>query len=134
MHRDIHFRVERTARAIAETAGAEVEFELGIGTPSVNNDPELLARMMPTPQRVYGDNPVNIAIQQTVAEDFAIYANETRGVFLFLGNGPPDVDSTTLASNHSPYFDTYEPNLEVGVRIFSNLVVDYLQEQGTETR
>ena len=128
MRRDIHLRMERTARAIAEAAGAEVEFELEIGTPSVNNDPELLARMMPTLQRVSGDKPVNIVTPQTVAEDFAIYANETPGVFLFLGNGPPDVDPTTLAGNHSPYFDTHEPNLEVGVRIFSNLVVDYLQD------
>jgi amidohydrolase len=129
MRRDIHLRMERTARAIAEAAGAEVEFELEIGTPSVNNDPKLLARMMPTLQRVSGDKPVNMVTPQTVAEDFAIYANETPGVFLFLGNGPPDVDPTTLAGNHSPFFDTHEPNLEVGVRIFSNLVVDYLQGQ-----
>ena len=128
MRRDIHLRMERTARAIAEAAGAEVEFELEIGTSSVNNDPELLARMMPTLQRVSGDNPVNIITPQTVAEDFAIYARETPGVFLFLGNGPPGVDPTTLAGNHSPYFDMHEPNLEVGVRVFSNLVVDYLQD------
>ena len=128
MRRDIHLRMERTARAIAEAAGAEVEFELETGTPSVNNDPELLARMMPTLQRVSGDKPVNMITPQTVAEDFAIYARETPGVFLFLGNGPPDVDPTTLAGNHSPFFDTHEPNLEVGVRIFSNLVVDYLQD------
>jgi amidohydrolase len=128
MRRDIHLRMERTARAIAEAAGAEVEFELEIGTPSVNNDPELLARMMPTLRRVSGDKPVNFVTPQTVAEDFAIYANETPGVFLFLGNGPPGVDPTTLAGNHSPYFDTHEPNLGVGVRIFSNLVVDYLQD------
>ena len=63
-----------------------------------------------------------------MAEDFAIYANKTPGVFLFLGNGPPDVEPTTLAGNHSRYFDTHEPNLEIGVRIFSNLVVDYLED------
>jgi metal-dependent amidase/aminoacylase/carboxypeptidase family protein len=38
------------------------------------------------------------------------------------------VDPTTLPGNHSPYFDMYEPNLEMGVRIFSNLVVDYLNQ------
>jgi len=126
MRRDIHARMERTASAIAEAAGAEVDFELDIGTPSVINDADLLARVMPTLQRVSGDNPVNGITPQTVAEDFAVYANETPGVFLFLGNGPPDVDPATLAGNHSPYFDTHEPNLEMGVRIFSNLVVDYL--------
>ena len=127
MRRDIHARMERTARAIAEAAGAEIEFELDIGTPSVINDPELLARVMPTLLRVAGKDHVNSITPQTVAEDFSEYANQTPGVFLFLGNGPPGVDPTTLAGNHSPFFDTHEPNLEMGVRIFSNLVVDYLQ-------
>ena len=128
MRRDIHLRMERTARAIAGAAGAEIEFELELGTPSVDNDAELFERMLPTLQRVSGDDPVNIITPQTVAEDFAEYANETPGLFLFLGNGPPGVDPTTLAGNHSPFFDMYEPNLEMGVRIFSNLVVDYLQD------
>ena len=127
MRRDIHARMERTARAIAEAAGAEIEFELDIGTPSVINDPELLAQVMPTLLRVAGKDHVNSLTPQTVAEDFSEYANQTPGLFLFLGNGPPGVDPTTLAGNHSPFFDTHEPNLEMGVRIFSNLVVDYLQ-------
>ena len=126
MRREIHARIENTARAIASAAGAEIEFNLPIGYPSVNNDTQLFEQMLPTLQRVSGDNPVNIITPQTVAEDFSYFANETPGLFLFLGNGPPDVDPTSLPGNHSPYFDMYEPNLEMGVRIFSNLVVDYL--------
>ncbi len=128
MRREIHARIERTARGIAEGAGAELELELDLGTPSVINDAGLVARMMPTLERVTGERPVNDINPQTVAEDFAIYANETPGLFLFLGNGPPDVDPVTLPTNHSPFFDMHEPNLEVGVRVFSNLVVDYLQD------
>jgi len=128
MRLDIHERMERVARAIAEASGAEVEFELGMGYPAVLNDPVLFTRMMPTLQRVAGDNPVNDITPQTVAEDFSIYAEQTPGLFIFLGNGPPDVDPATLPANHSPFFDMHEPNLEVGVRIFSNLVVDYLQQ------
>jgi len=127
MRLDIHQRMERTARAIAEAAGAEIEFDLGLGTPAVINDPGLFTRMLPTLQRVSGENPVHNVTPQTVAEDFSLYAEQTPGLFLFLGNGPPDVDPTTLAANHSPFFDMYEPNLEMGVRIFSNLVVDYLK-------
>jgi amidohydrolase len=126
MRREIHARIEKTARAIASAAGAEIEFKLLIGYPSVNNNAELFEQSLPTLQRVSGDNPVNIITPQTVAEDFSFFSNEVPGLFLFLGNGPPDVDPTTLPGNHSPYFDMYEPNLEMGVRIFSNLVVDYL--------
>lgn len=126
MRREIHARIENTARAIASAAGAEIEFKLLIGYPSVNNNAELFEQSLPTLQRVSGDNPVNIITPQTVAEDFSFFSNETPGLFLFLGNGPPDEDPTTLPGNHSPYFNMHEPNLEMGVRIFSNLVVDYL--------
>jgi amidohydrolase len=124
MRTDIHQRVERTARGIAESAGATIEFELELGNPPVRNDPPLLDRMMPALERVATVRDPN---PQTVAEDFSEYAIRTPGLFLFLGNGPPGVDPTTLATNHSPFFDTHEPNLEVGVRVFGNLVVEYLQ-------
>jgi amidohydrolase len=125
----IHERMERTAMAIAEAAGGEIEFELGMGYPAVINDSALYARMLPTLARVAGDDPVHDINPQTVAEDFSMFAQQTPGLFLFLGNGAPEVDPLTLPSNHSPFFDFHEPNLEVGVRTFSNLVVDYLNGQ-----
>lgn len=125
MRLEIHERIERVARGIAESAGAEIEYELDLGYPSVANDPELFARMLPTLQRVAGK--VTSLTPQTVAEDFSYFANETPGLFMFLGTGPAGTDAAQLPTNHSPFFDMHEPNLEVGVRIFSNLVVDYLQ-------
>jgi len=124
MRSDIHERIERTARGIAESAGATVEFELELGNPPVVNDPALLARMMPALQRT---TTVHDLTPQTVSEDFSEYAVRTPGLFLFLGNVPPDVDPANTPTNHSPLFDMHEPNLEVGVRVFSNLVVDYLR-------
>jgi amidohydrolase len=124
MREDIHAAMERTARGIAASAGAEIEFEMAEGTPPVINDPQLVARMRPTLERVA---PVNDVNPQTVAEDFSIYANEIPGMFIFLGSGPPGVDPATLPSNHSPLFDMHEPSMETGVRVFSHLVVDYLQ-------
>ena len=124
MRTDIHERIVRTARGIAESAGATIEFELELGNPPVSNDPLLLERMMPALERVTTVRDPN---PQTVAEDFSEYAIRTPGLFLFLGNGPPGVDPATLPANHSPFFDTHEPNLEVGVRVFGNLVVEYLQ-------
>ncbi|HKX57259.1 MAG TPA: M20/M25/M40 family metallo-hydrolase, partial [Xanthomonadales bacterium] len=102
------------------------EVNITLGTPAVINDAELVARMMPTLERV---TTVNSLTPQTVAEDFSIFANQTPGIFMFLGNGAPGVDPKSLPSNHSPMFDMYEPSLEIGVRVFSNLVVDYLQAE-----
>jgi amidohydrolase len=80
--------------------------------------------MMPALQRTMTVHDVN---PQTVSEDFSEYAIRTPGLFLFLGNVPPGTDPNAAPANHSPLFDVHEPNLEVGVRVFSNLVVDYLQ-------
>jgi len=124
MRKDIHQRIERTARAIAESAGATVDVEVELGNPPVINEPALLNRMLPSLQRV---TAVNDVTPQTVAEDFSEYASRTPGLFLFLSNMAPGTDPAGMPANHSPLFDTYEPNLELGVRIFSNLVVDYLQ-------
>ena len=88
------------------------------------HDAELVAQMMPTLQRV---TTVNSLTPQTVAEDFSESSTRVPGIFMFLGNGDPAIDPATLPSNHSPLFDMYEPSLEIGVRVFSNLVVDYLQ-------
>ncbi len=127
MREQIHMRIERTARLIAESAGAKTEFELNYGYPATINDPALTEKMTPTLQRVTGEGGLVPVQPQTVAEDFSYFANETPGLYLFLGNGEPGKDPLTLPSNHSPLFAMYEPSMEIGVRAFSHLVVDYLQ-------
>ncbi|MDT8318975.1 MAG: amidohydrolase, partial [Xanthomonadales bacterium] len=124
MRREIHERIERTARGIAEAAGADIEIVLEMGYPPVINDSELFARMKPTLERVTTLNDLN---PQTVAEDFSMYGRETPSLFLFLGNTPPGVDPSTQPANHSPLFTMHEPNMQTGVRAFSHMVVDYLQ-------
>ena len=127
MREEIHRRIEQTASGIAAAAGAEIDFELELGYPSVYNDPGLYEKMLPTLQRVVGT--VAPAKPHTTAEDFSYFALETPGLYMRLANGAPDADPATLAPNHSPFFDMYEPNLETGVRVFSHLVADYLRPE-----
>ena len=68
---------------------------------------------------------------QTVAEDFSEFANVTPGLYLFLGNGEPGVSSAGQPTNHSPLFNVYEPSMETGVRVFTHMVVEYLQGAGS---
>jgi len=127
MREQIHTRIERTARGIAQSAGADIDFKVIDGYPATVNNEALTARMMPTLQRVAGEGGLITAQPQTGAEDFSFFANETPGLFVFLSNNAPGTDLATAPSNHSPLFDMYEPSMEKGVRMFSNLVVDYLQ-------
>jgi amidohydrolase len=127
MREYIHEAIGRTARAIAESAGATAEVEVQDGPPALINDAELVARMMPVLQRVSGELPVLSVQPQTVAEDFSEFANVTPGLYLFLGNGEPGVSPVGQPTNHSPLFDVYEPSMETGVRAFTHIVVEYLQ-------
>lgn len=126
MREDIHERMQRTAESIAEASGATVDFEIGQGTPPLINDAALYRRMLPTLEDVSGEHTVNDVSPQTVAEDFSEFSNVVPGLYFFIGNGKPGVDPATLPANHSPLFDIWEPNMQVGVRAFSHLVVDYL--------
>lgn len=124
----IHTAVERTARLIAASAGAEIEFVLDQGPPPLLNNAELTSLVIPALERASG-YPVHDITPQTVAEDFAEYGRVTPAVFVFLGSWPADVDPSTQPTNHSPFFNMHEPHLEVGVKAFTNMVVDYLESQ-----
>ena len=124
MRESIHERIERTARNIAEAAGAEIELEIETGYSSLYNDLDLTEKMLPTLKRV---TTVAKGHPHTTAEDFAYFAAATPGLYVFLNAAPEGGDEKYSAPNHSPFFDMYEPNLETGVRVHVNLVVDYLQ-------
>jgi amidohydrolase len=131
MRAQIHQAIERTASLIAQSVGATIDLELTLGAPPVRNDAALTEQMMPSLARVAG--PVLDVQPQTVAEDFAEYGQIAPSLFLFLGNWPAELDPATQPANHSPYFDMHEPFLEVGVRAFAHMVVDYLDAAGRES-
>ncbi len=115
---DVIERVTRRVTALAQSYGAEskVEFEL-TGALTIN-DPTLSARLLaPLTRAAGGADRLNAsAIPVTASEDFAEYQAKIPGVFCFLGATAPGVDPATSAPNHSPYFDVWEPVMEVGVR------------------
>jgi amidohydrolase len=131
MREYIHMAMERTARLIAESAGAEVEFEMYQGPPAVQNNAELTSLVMPALERASG-KPVLSIQPQTVAEDFSEYGAVTPAVFVFLGNWPEEMDPATQPTNHSPYFHMHEPYMERGVKAYGHMVVDFLNSQQTE--
>ncbi len=131
MRQYIHAAIEKTARLIAESAGAEIELDIYMGAPAVNNNAELTSLIMPALERASG-KPVLSIQPQTVAEDFSEYGSVTPAVFVFLGNWPEEMDPSTQPTNHSPYFHMHEPYMERGVKAYGHMVVDFLNSQQTE--
>jgi amidohydrolase len=128
VRKNIHDRIRAIATHYAEAAGGTATVDIGRGTtyPVTINDPALTERMLPTLQRVAGTDNVRLGPPVGVAEDFSYFQQKVPGQFVFLGVTPRDQDYTTVAQNHSPLFFADESALPVGVRVMTNLALDYL--------
>jgi len=125
MRTDVHERVRRTAENIAASQGATVDVNIRLGYPVTVNDPELTEWAVPTLERV---SPAGASARPAVlgAEDFSYYAQETPGLFIWLGIVPEGQDPAEAPSNHSPLFFADEGALPVGVRALSHLALDFM--------
>jgi len=123
---EIHMRLKRTAESIAASAGAKAEVTIDIGYPVTVNNVALTTRMIPTLQRAAGAGNVGPSTASTASEDFSRFAQKVPGLFVFLSVTPPTIDWRTAAPNHSPLFQADEAALPVGVRVMSELALDYL--------
>jgi len=126
VRKDIQARLRTLATNIAEGSGATAEVTIQSGYPVTRNDPALTERMVPTLRRVAGDANVRLASLTGTAEDFSYFEQRVPGMFVFLGVTPRDQDYTKAAQNHSPLFFADESALPVGVRVMTNLALDYL--------
>ncbi len=126
--KSIHDRIRAIATHYAEAAGGTATVEIGRGTtyPVTINDPALTERMLPTLRRVVGTDNLRLGPPVGVAEDFSFFQQKVPGQFVFLGVTPRDQDERTAAQNHSPLFFADESALPVGVKVMTNLALDYL--------
>ena len=86
----IRAKIERLVQNICEAAEAPYRLDYEIGTSSVYNDPELLAKIMPSIERLLGGKEFARQIPpDTGGEDFSEFARLTPSVILWLGVAPP---------------------------------------------
>lgn len=126
VRKDIQRRVGAIATNIAESAGATATLTFTLGYPVTRNDEKLTERMLPTLRRVVGADNVRLGPLTGTAEDFSFFQQKVPGLFFFLGVTPKDQDPTKAAMNHSPLFFADESALPIGVKVMTNLALDYL--------
>jgi amidohydrolase len=119
--------MESIVRNIAGMYGAEGQFEYKEALPSVFNNPELTAAMVPTLTRLLGKDKTLEWKPQMIAEDFAFMARKVPGFYFFLGVKNPA--QATAAPLHSPNFNPDERSIPLGIRILSHLLLDALDGQ-----
>ena len=118
--------MESIVKNICGIYGAGYQYEYKPGNPSVFNNPELTAAMMPTLVGLLGKDKVVEWKPQMIAEDFAFLAQKAPGFYFFLGVRGPGQPATPL---HSPTFSPDERSIPIGIRILSHLLLDALEGQ-----
>lgn len=118
-------KVDRVIKKICESAGADYELNYYFGTPSLYNDPGLMKRILPTVERVLGGKNFLVeGLPEMGGEDFSYFAREIPSVMLGLGVCPPDIKNNSV---HSPTFMVDERSIPLGVKIMTNIILDYLK-------
>lgn len=128
MRADIMKRIEHTASSVASSSGAQAKVIFSSGNnPVVMNDPELTRKVLPSLQRVAGNDRVVVLPLITGSEDFAYYADMIPSVFFYVGVTPQGQDASAAPTNHSPLFYIDEPGIAFATRALASVAVDYLQ-------
>ncbi|RKR81591.1 carboxypeptidase Ss1 [Mucilaginibacter gracilis] len=115
-----------TKTAEANNATAEVKIPYSAHYPVTYNNPDLVAKMLPTLQATAGANNVILRQAETGAEDFSFYEEKVPGIFIHLGGLPKGGDPVKAPAHHTPDFFIDESGFTLGVKALCNLAIDYM--------
>lgn len=128
MQEKIHADIRHVATKIGESMGAEVEVEIEKGYPVTYNDPELTQAMVPTLQKLAGDEHVILSDAITGAEDFSFFQKQVPGFYFFTGGMPKDMKPSEAAPHHTPDFYIEEEGMKLGIKAMTTLTMDYMMQ------
>ncbi len=120
-------RMREMVPAIAKAYGGQASIEFQNNTSITYNDPDLVKKMLPTIQGIAGKDNVLLSKATTGGEDFSYFQEEVPGFYFFLGGKSPEMKNGT--SHHTPEFYIDESGLLLGVKVMSQLAIDYLNAQ-----
>ena len=125
----IHEAVHRKVNAIAKSmnATAEVTLPLDYQYPITYNKPELMQEMLPVLKETAGQENVKLTKAVTGAEDFSFFQEKVPGLYLFVGGKSRDIPASEAPGHHTPEFKIDESGMSLGVKLLSNLTIDYMK-------
>jgi len=116
--------MRQTLASVTSAYGATFDLRFDDSNPVTYNEPRLVDETLPTIRRILGDSNV-IALKPFMpAEDFSYYQKVIPGFFYFLGVANKSKGLTPAW--HTADFDVDEECLVVGVKVMSNVLLDYL--------
>ena len=122
--------MRETLQNVTAAYGATFELKFEENAAVTYNEPALVEATLPTIKRVVGEANVVSIRPFMPAEDFAYFQKVVPGFYYFLGVGNRQRGIT--AGWHTPEFDVDEESLVVGVKVMSNVLVDYLKQHASK--
>ena len=128
MRDHIKKRMKELAEGIAESYGGNAIIEIVDGADITYNDPELMEKMLPSLKNTAGNNNVILNKAKTLAEDYAYYLNEIPG-FIFELGGYNTNETRKAPPHHTPDFFIDDSSMLLGVKVMTNLALDFLDSE-----
>ena len=125
MQKGVHEKIRRTATNIAEASGATIDLSIDTKTLVTFNDTSLVDMMLPSLQKAAGITKVQTQAWTTGAEDFSYFGEKAPAFFFYLGGMPKGTDPLKAPGHHTPDFFIDDSQLDVGIKAFCNIVMDY---------
>ena len=119
--------MRETLASVTAAYGATFELNMGDSNPVTYNEPALVEESLPAIKRVVGDQNALALRPFMPSEDFSYYQKVVPGFYYFLGVG--NRARGINAGWHTPEFDVDEESLVVGVKVMSNVLLDYLERR-----
>lgn len=117
-------RMTEMTQTIAKAYGGEANIEFQNNTSITYNDPDLTQQILPSLQNVAGEANVKLVKATTGGEDFSYFQEVVPGVYFFLGGMTPG--NTESFPHHTPDFQIDDSGMLLGVKAFTQLTLDYL--------
>ena len=119
-----HQKMKKMAEGMAESMGAECDFEIRHGYPVLINEEKLTASVRSYAAEFLGEENIVDLDLWLAAEDFAYYSQSANACFYRLGtaNTPQGITSAV----HTPSFDIDENALQLGSGLMAYLTIKQL--------
>jgi len=118
---EAHKLMVQQAQGIAIATGAEIDFRVDVGYPTVDNEPKITKAAWKLADEYMGATNVEETEKRMGAEDFGYYSQVIPGCFFRLG--VRNEDQGIIHNVHTPHFNIDERAIEHGVGMMAWLGV-----------
>ena len=119
-------RFQQMVKGVEMSHDVTATLQITPGYPVLVNDPKLVKHTQDVAAEVLGGDHVHSLRPRMGAEDFAYFCNKWGGIMVGLGCHDPN--KGMQHGLHSPYFDFDETVLDIGTRLFGQVLKRYLEK------